>query len=308
MIVVVGEALIDALVSRDGIDVTTLPGGAPMNVAVAVARLGTDARFLGRTSTDAFGRRLRAHLATEGVSVDGAPVGDEPTAVALVTTDDDGHPTYRFLWDATADRSLRLDELPDDLAGAVALVVGGVSTVLEPGATAIEALVEREQSRVAVVLDPNVRAQFVSQMDAHRDRVERLVRASTVVKVSDEDLDVLGHPDHLATIRRWATADDGPALVILTRGPDGPVAVTSDGATVSADAPQVEVFDTVGAGDSFLAATVAWLAQRDRLTRPALRALDAVALSDLLAYAARAAAITCTRPGADPPTAADLVP
>lgn len=309
MISVIGEAIVDLVPDPDGTTFHALPGGAPMNVAVAVARLGSAVRFLGRTSGDPFGHELRAHLGAEGVSLDGAPVGDEPTAVALVSLDADGHPSYRFLWDGTADRSVTLDELPADLGDDAALVVGGVSTVLEPGATTIEALVARERGARTVVFDPNVRPQFVTDPAAFRARVEGLTAMADVVKVSDEDLAWLSDEDPLVTAAGWAARPHaGPAhapLVIVTRGARGPVGFLGD-QRVEVPGRSVEVVDTVGAGDSFLGAVVAWLDQHDRLRMGTRDGLGTADVEAMLAFATQVAAVTCTRRGADPPRRDEL--
>ncbi len=226
MIAVVGESLVDLVADADGRTFHALPGGAPMNVAVTIARLGGTVRFLGRTSADVFGERLRAHLAGEGVSLAGAPVGEEPTALAVVTLDPSGHPSYRFLWDGTADRLLALADLPGSLAGDEALVVGGVSTVLEPVATTVEALVARERAGRIIVFDPNVRPQFVEDPAAFRRRVDRLVGLADVVKVSDEDLAWLSDEDPLsdrgalggAATGRWWSSRAAPADRWRSRG------------------------------------------------------------------------------------------
>lgn len=304
MITVLGEALIDLVAEPGGAVFHALPGGAPMNVAVAIARLGGRVRFLGRTSRDPFGARLRAHLTAEGVDLAGAPVGDEPTALAVVTTDAAGHPTYRFLWETTADRQLSLAELPASLDDDAALVVGSVSTALEPGASAIDALVAREAAHRTVVLDPNVRPQFVADPGAYRARVEQLAARSDVVKISDEDLRWLADADPAATARRWLTGRT--TLVVVTRGRDGASAFHAAGAEVTVAAEAVRVVDTVGAGDSALAAVVQWLAEHDRLHRHQLPRLDRDELTAMLRFAAHVSAVTCSRRGADPPRRTEL--
>jgi fructokinase len=305
MVHILGEALIDLMAADCAGTPGFVPrvGGSPFNVAIGLARLGTPSSFLGRTSTDRFGAQLRDHLAAEGVDVSAVPVGPEPTAIAVVDLDEHGHPTYRFAWDATADRQLALSDLPADLGGG-ALHVGSVQTVLEPGASAVAALVARERGRRAICLDPNVRPQFVDDRAAYTARLEQLVAAADLVKVSDEDLAWLApEVDPVATARGWL--DLGPRLVVLTRGARGAVAVQATG-TVEVAAQPVEVVDTVGAGDAFMSGLLAWLDDAGVLEPDGLAGLDADGARGALTFAARVSAITCTRAGADPPRRDEL--
>lgn len=301
---VIGEALVDLLPEADD-TVRVHPGGSPANVAVALARLGAEAHFLGRTSSDRWGQLLRDHLGTEGVDLDGE-VGDEPTAVAVVDLDATGQARYRFLWDGTADRMLRPDELVTAMQGLDAVHVGSVACLLEPAASAIsEAVAPIEEDRV-VSFDPNVRADLVDDADTARSHLLELAESAHLVKASDEDLAWL-FPDHDTERAAWELLDGAQThVVVVTHGAEGaelytprfqlPVPVTSSG----------EVIDTVGAGDTFMAGLLVGLDEHDALRVPALKTLDARTAAAVGRFAAAAAGIVVTRAGADPPRRSDL--
>ncbi len=221
---VVGEALIDVL-PADGDVLRAQPGGSPANVAVALARLGVDTRFLGRTSTDRWGARLRAHLHEQGVVVDGG-VGDEPTAIAFVDVGPRGTPSYRFLWEGTADRQLGVADLTIGLEPLDAVHVGSVACVLDPGAEAIAEVVAPIEERLVVSFDPNVRPDLFDDVEAARARLLALADHAHVVKVSDEDLAFL-FPDHDAERAAWELLDGAQThLVVVTEGSAGARAFT----------------------------------------------------------------------------------
>lgn len=304
MIAVVGEALVD-LIPEEGSGWTRYrarPGGSPLNVAVALARLDVPVSFLGRLSTDQFGRLLRAHLEAEGVDVSATPSGPEPTAVALASVDEVGAATYRFWWEATADRHLSAEELPEVL-DARALHVGSVASLLPPAADAVHRVVDREADRCLVSYDPNLRPSVTGDDDV-RARVASLVGRAHLVKVSEQDLAWLApDEDPITVVEEWR--DAGPDLVVLTRGATGALAVTAR-VEVSVPSPTVTATDTVGAGDAFMAGLLAWLVDHDRLDREALAALVPHDLRSALRFAAAVAAATVTEPGADPPRRAEL--
>jgi len=305
VIVVTGEALIDLTPARCGAEEGYVPrlGGSSFNVAVGLGRLAAPTAYLGRLSTDRFGRQLRAHLEANGVDTRLTEEGDEPTPLALVHLGD-GEPEYGFYIQGTADRALRPGAVPRLPDAAAAVHFGSLSLLLEPGASALEDLGRREAGRRLLTLDPNVRPAMIDQPEVYRRRLADWVGRVDLVKVSRADLDWL-HPgvDPEDIARAWL--DRGAALVIVTAGGDGSIALTHR-ARATAAAPAVEVVDTVGAGDTFTAGTLAHLHQRGALRREALAALDAPALEALLAHAATASALACTRPGADPPTAEEV--
>ncbi len=303
MIVVAGEALID-LAPRDGL-LLPLAGGSPYNVAVGLGRLGRATHYLGGLSRDAFGRLLAERLAADGVDLSLAPRFEAPSTLAVVHLDDEGRATYGFYLDGTAAAAIEqahLPALPDRAALHVSL--GAIGFAHEPTGAALAALLRREAGTRLTSLDPNVRPLACHQaggVAAYARMVDEVVAGLDLVKVSDEDLAQL-HPEvdgWQAVARRWAGS--GPALVVVTRGPDGAVAITADGREVSVPGERVEVVDTVGAGDAFTSGLLAWLDREGVSGRAELAGLDDDALRSALTSARRAAAITCTRAGSDPP-------
>ncbi|GAA2986296.1 MULTISPECIES: carbohydrate kinase family protein [Streptomyces] len=301
MIVVAGEALID-LVPHDRGDALTplrpVRGGGPYNTAVALGRLGSETAFCSRLSTDAFGTSLVERLVSEGVSTQLVQRGPEPTTLAVASVAADGSASYTFYTGGTADRLFTLpDALPDRTRAAS---FGTCSLVLEPGASAYEELMRRESARgVFVALDPNVRAELIPDPDAYRARFRGWLPHVSLLKLSEEDAAWLG-----AGLPELAAA--GPAAVVLTRGGDGLTVLTRGGARYSVPAAPVEVVDTIGAGDTVNAALLHALARRDLLAPGALAALGADGWGEILAFASRAAAVTCSRAGAEPPYAREV--
>jgi fructokinase len=305
-ILVCGEALID-LVDEGGGQFRAHPGGSPANVAVGLARLGIQATLLARVSGDAFGRLLRNHLDRGGVDLNHVVVATEPTTLAVVSLDERGVATYDFYVQGTADWQWRPSEIPDPLPPeAVALHTGSLALAVPPGAEVITDLMRREHERgqVTVSLDPNVRPTFENDRAAAIRRVEQQVSLSDVVKVSEEDLAWLYPGDEPADLaRRWH--DTGPAIVIVTLGSEGALAVGPKGNVVTRPAVPVRLVDTVGAGDAFTAGLLAGLSRAGLLggsNHAALTALDDAGLAELLDEAVLVAALTCARRGADPPT------
>jgi fructokinase len=319
VITVIGEALIDLV--GNGVEFQATPGGSPANVAVGLSRLGQPCDFLGRISADSFGTRLRDHLRQNGVSLRHTVRASEPTTLAIATLDPSGSATYEFYVNGTADWQWTAAELPTPLpADVMAVHTGSLALAIDPGAEALEEFLRREYAREAVTisLDPNVRPQLAPDRDTARHRIERQVSSTHLVKASAEDLAFLYPGEPLVDVaRHWRRL--GPALVVLTLGEQGALAVGPSGDPVEAAAPRVQVVDTVGAGDAFTAALLAGLADRDLLAAlrrselgrtepPGTGASTAVqdALPAVLHLACVAAALTCTRPGADPLTANEL--
>ncbi|WP_406865283.1 carbohydrate kinase [Streptomyces sp. HUAS MG47] len=297
MIVVAGESLIDLV--PDGAATALGPlvprrGGGPYNTAVALGRLGADVAFCSRVSTDGFGAALMDGLHAAGVRTDLVQRGPEPTTLAVATVGADGSAGYGFYAEGTADRLFTLPErLPD---GVRALSFGTLSLALEPGASAYEALLRREAGRGALtLLDPNIRPGLIPEAAAYRARFRRWLPYVSLLKLSEEDARWLG-----GTPEEWAAA--GPAAVVLTRGAAG-LTVYTPTLTASVPGVPVPVADTIGAGDTVNAALLHALANQ---SRDELAALGDDAWRDLLGYAAEAAALTCTRRGAEPPYATEL--
>ncbi|MBW0089695.1 carbohydrate kinase [Pseudonocardia sp. KRD-184] len=307
MVAVAGEALVDLVPAPVGGYLEIAPGGSPANVAVGLARLGVPARMLARLAGDPLGARMRAHLADNGVQLDHVVPAVEQTSMALVTVDDEGVPSYDFRIAGTADWQWTDDELAGALDGPVVAVhSGSLALTTAPGDRPLRAMLARAAATATVSYDPNCRPLLMGDPADVLRGVHALLGVADVVKVSSEDLEWLGLSPE-AALEDWIAR--GPALVAVTLGGDGVLAGTAAGLRTRRPGVAVTVVDTVGAGDTFSAALLAGLHERDLLgadRRDALRALDAERLDALLDLAARAAAITCSRRGADPPTADEL--
>jgi fructokinase len=309
MILSCGEALIDMLPrTTPAGEAAFAPyvGGALFNTAIAVGRLGVPSGFLSGLSRDLFGEQLQATLAGAGVDTSPSVVSDRPTTLAWVRLRD-GHATYTFYDEGTALRMLRPEDMPPLGPEVAALVFGCISLVGEPCGSAYEALQAREAPQRVTLLDPNIRRGFVAVMgseEALRARLDRMTALADIWKASDEDLEwVMGPGDPEAQAR--AILARGPRLVLVTLGGEGALAVSAT-ATVRVPAPKVEVADTVGAGDTFTAGVLAALYRAGRLTKPDVAALSEEAIRGALGLGVRAAAITVSRPGANPPWAHEL--
>ncbi|MFF3420893.1 carbohydrate kinase [Streptomyces sp. NPDC002698] len=300
MIVVAGEALIDLVPQDSGALAELLPrlGGGPYNTAVALGRLGSATAFCSRVSRDAFGEALLDGLVDAGVDVSSVQRGGEPTTLAVATIGADGSAAYSFYVEGTADR---LFTAPGRLpVGARAVSFGTCSLVLEPGASAYEELMRTAAAQgVFTALDPNIRAGLIPDPDAYRARFKSWLPSVSLLKLSEEDARWLG-----GTPREWLAA--GLSAVVITQGGDGLTAFTRDGAVHSVPGEPVDVVDTIGAGDTVNAALLHGLSVRDALSPTALAELGPRGWTGLLRFAARAAAVTCSRAGAEPPYAREL--
>lgn len=300
MIVVCGEALIDMVVT-DGTRRPS-PGGGPFNTARALARLEVPTAFLGHFSNDDFGRLLADRLRSEGASLALASVGPEPTTIAIAHIREGGLAEYEFSIDGTSAANLTREMIPAELPPDVnALHVGTLGLVLQPMASSLTELIRRAGHKPLVMLDPNIRPALPLD-EGYRPRLHWFISQSTVVKASVEDLAWL-HPgvDYVAAAHR--ILDHGVRLVLVTLGPDGAYGTTGHD-EVSVPAVPVDVVDTIGAGDAFGAAALAWLYDRDLLT-PALT-LSARDIESLLQFSCLAASLTCARSGAEPPTRSEM--
>ena len=303
MILCAGEALIDMLPRKTqaGEDAfAPYPGGAVLNTAIALGRLGAPVGFFYGLSSDLFGDMLRDHMAQSNVT-DRTHVADRPTTLAFVKLVD-GQATYAFYDEETAGRMLSPADLPEDAPEA--LFIGGISLVGEPVGTTLEALAGGVSEETAIVIDPNVRPGFITDETGYRDRIDRLLGIADVVKLSDEDLRWLMGDGDLADLASRVRAM-GPALVCITEGAEG-VTGYHEGGSVRVEARKVEVADTVGAGDTFNAGLMASLHGAGMLTKDGLRSLTEDAIRDALELGVRAAAITVSRAGANPPWRKEL--
>lgn len=301
-VVVAGDAFVDLTSTTSaagGPAYEPHPGGSCLNVAVGLGRLGVPTALLARVSDDGFGELLRRHLAGSDVADDLLLACPDPTGLSVADVRE-GVAAYRFYNEGTADRGLRPEHLRGvTLPEGAALHLGSVALAYEPQAGTLTGLLEAEAGRRLVSLDPNVRPSVIADRDRYLERLAGWVCLSDVVKVSDEDLAWL-HPGEPVedVARRWL--DAGAGLVLVTSGAAGAWAVTTS-AEARLPTPTVTVVDTVGAGDAFMAATLAFLWRTGRLDAQRVRDLEADDLHALLDLAVRVAADTCTRAGAEPP-------
>ncbi|MCR3754523.1 carbohydrate kinase family protein [Lentzea californiensis] len=299
MIIVGGEALVDLVPDRVG-GYRPLPGGSPANTAAGIGRLGTQTALLARLADDRLGALLRTHLETSNVDLGYTAHSAAPTTLAVVDVGLDGAADYSFYIDGCADGGWQVTDLPAALPPDAALHVGGsFALAIEPMAAAFETLLSREHPHRVITLDPNIRPMLIEDHATVRARFQRWLGMTDVAKVSTDDLRWIAPDRPLAeVVSEWH--EQGPALVIVTRGAEGVYASGPSG-LVELPGLVVDVTDTVGAGDAFMAGLLAALDRNDLLTRTNLHTLTHAELVDTLAYAQRVAAITCTRSGADSP-------
>lgn len=307
MFLICGEALFDFFgedTSGDSISFDARIGGSPFNVAVGLARLEEEATFFGGISTDALGEKLVAKFRSEGVSERYILRTGYLTTISLVQKDEKGHPAYTFYGESAADRMVTTGDLPDFPEPPQFLHIGSYTALVQPVATAFRTLIEGLKGKTLVSYDPNIRPTVEPDMALWRENTEALVPLTDIVKVSDEDLGLI-HPDRPVEeiARAWLAA--GAGLVIVTRGAEGATAF-APGIEFTVPGIRVEVEDTVGAGDTFQAALLAGLKQLGAIDRNTLASLDEGSLKGLLSFAIRAAAITCSRRGADLPRRSEL--
>jgi fructokinase len=320
MIICCGEALIDMVPeTREGRNLfAPCLGGSPYNTAVAAGRiLGTEngrprTAFLSRLSRDFFGEDLAAHLEKNHVSTEFVARSNENTSLGFVKLEAGREPSYIFYTTGAADRSLSPADLPAALPPeASCLLFGSISLTMEPGASTIESLVFRESARdggPVISHDPNVRPMMITGKAAYVARFEGWVRASTIVKISAADFDYI-YPGLGLEKSIEKLLGMGPRLAAVTLGADGALAVLKrDGGPLRVTAPVVDlpVADTIGAGDTFHGAFLAWLEMKGFMSRAALASLTESELRAALVFANKAASIVCSRKGANPPTLAEI--
>ncbi|WP_180899257.1 carbohydrate kinase family protein [Martelella soudanensis] len=306
MILCCGEALIDMLPRETtGGEPAFSPyaGGAVCNTAVALARLGRPTGFFSGLSSDLMGDIIRDKLDASKVDHSYVATSDRPTTLAFVKLVN-GSASYAFYDENTAGRMITEDDLPVIGDDCSAMHFGAISLIPEPCGSTYEALLMREAEKRVISLDPNIRPSFITDAEKHRARIERMAAKSDILKFSDEDLDWFGLDGSLDDkARRWIAA--GASLVVITRGSDSAIGYT---ATEKVEVPseKVEVVDTVGAGDTFDAGILASLDLAGLLTKDKVKSLSADAIRDALALGAKAAAVTVSRAGANPPFAHEI--
>ncbi|MFD1882912.1 carbohydrate kinase family protein [Paracoccus pacificus] len=312
MILCTGEALIDMvpLLPEKGAAATDQPprfaaltGGAVFNTAVALGRLGTPTGYLWPLSRDVFGERLSRPLAEAGVDLSLCPRSDRPTTLAFVTLYG-GEARYDFYDEGSAGRMFSAADLPRLPPEVTAIFCGGISLVPDPCGATVEALVAAESGRLPVMIDPNVRAFFVRDSDAYRARLMRFLRMADLVKLSGDDIEWL-FPGKSGAEAAAEVLGLGARVVFLTSGGAGARAIWGGG-DILVKAPSVTVADTIGAGDTFNAGVLAALHRDGFLTKAGIAGIGADGLRAALDLGTRAAAVTVSRSGANPPWAQEI--
>lgn len=302
MILSCGEALIDMLPRTTTLGepaFSPYAGGAVFNTAIALGRLGAPSAFFSGISNDMLGQILTETLEASKVDTAHCARSDRPTTVAFVKLVD-GQATYAFYDENTAGRLLSQDQLPSLPASITTLFFGGISLVNDPAASTYEALQARETATRVTMIDPNIRPGFIAGKETeYRARIERMIARADIVKLSDEDLHWLLGEGDVSTLARQLL-EKGPKLVFITEGAAGARAITATQNRFVA-ATRVTVADTVGAGDTFNAGALAALHEAGALTKSALTTLSDATLDAALTLGTRAAAVTVSRPGANPP-------
>ena len=314
MIICCGEALIDMVpvLSDSGqTSFTPLVGGAIFNTAIGLGRLGTEVGMVSGISNDLFGEQLYDALVMSKVSTSYLVRSDLPTTLAFVSFNE-GHANYIFYDENSAGRSVNIKHIPNLKASSAAsqspsaLYVGGISLINEPAASSYGDLVKQYAADTVIILDPNIRKNFINDVDCYRQRLQGIIDVADIIKVSDEDLDWLvgSHADEeqqVGLLRGTSTA-----IVVVTKGADGATAYLSSGEKVHQEAPNVCVVDTVGAGDTFNAGFMAKIVEQNLMTKRALAHISSAELLASLTYAVKVAAINVSRQGANPPWISDL--
>ncbi len=308
MILCCGEALIDMLPGRDSKGKRAflpVPGGSPYNTAIAIARLETEVTFLGKISSDFFGEILVNNLKRNNVDTNFIVRSENNTTLAFVNKREDGSAEYAFYNENSADRNLRENEIPLKFSSNVKCIeYGSISLLMEPGSKTIENLIVREYNSRVISFDPNIRAGLIRDRDDYLSLFNRMIQHSHIVKISDEDVRWV-YPDLNLEDAALRLLEAGPLVVIVTMGSEGAFALTRKG-KVDVEALEVSVSDTVGAGDTFHAAFLAFLHEKNLMSKEILEEIGLDTLEESLRFSIRASSITCSRPGADPPFKSEM--
>ncbi|HWL98830.1 MAG TPA: PfkB family carbohydrate kinase [Nocardioidaceae bacterium] len=298
-VLVAGESLVDVVIGPDGQTIESAPGGAPLNIAVGLARLGVPTALLTTIGADDYGERVARHVHDSGVALHEGVHDSGSTSVARALLDEQRHATYEFAlsWDPPE------AVLP---ANCAAVHIGSLGTVIAPGDARMADLAARARAAgVVVSYDPNVRPAVLGDVADPWSDVRRIAAGAAVVKLSDQDGEYLQPGRSLDDLLDALLRGEHTQLAAITRGEHGLLLATEDH-RLHVPAPKVDVVDTVGAGDACMAGLLAALHQRGQLDRSSLRRLDAADLDAIGAMAARVAALTCARRGANPPWLAEL--
>lgn len=308
MILCCGEALIDMIpTATESGQSGFVPhsGGAIFNTAIALGRLGVQSGMLTGLSNDLFGQQLTSALHASHVDTAMIVYSKAPTTLAFVELTD-GHASYTFYDENTAGRTLKSEDIPEISGEVGCMYFGGISLCSEPGADTYLKLAENEAEHRVIMIDPNIRASFIEDVERYRDRLNAFFKIADIIKVSDEDLNwIMPGAESLAE-KVAKIGAFGPSLVIVTRGSEGAIAYLKDGRTITVPSNRVEIVDTVGAGDTFNAGVLARLSELGLLTKAGISKIDALEVEDALAHGAKVAAVTVSRAGANPPWAHEL--
>jgi fructokinase len=294
---VAGEVLIDLI--PNGEDSQPIVGGGPANTAKALAKLGVDTQFIDGISSDQYGQMAMNELVNAGIKLDYVKYSDKPTCLAIVSLSDSGSATYEFVIENTSTFDFNHNWLPSLKFNRPSLLhIGTLATVIEPGASVLLEWAQGVAKVAPIVFDPNIRPAVISERAQYVAQVERWVAISSVVKVSDDDLKWL-YPslEIKQVVNNWLAK--GTSLVVVTYGDKG-LTGYQKGEQVSIDAVKVKVADTVGAGDTVGAILV------EAIVKDGLESVTGSRLETMLKRAAKAAAITVSRVGANPPTSEEL--
>jgi fructokinase len=294
---VAGEVLIDLI--PEGADRKPVVGGGPANTAKVLAKLGIDTQFIEGISSDVYGQMAKNELKTAGVKLDYVKYSDKPTCLAVVSLSESGSATYEFVIKNTATFDFDIEWLPNPQANRPSLLhIGTLAAVIEPGASVLFEWAQSVAKFAPIVFDPNIRPAVIGDRKQYVAQVERWVAISSAIKVSDEDLKFL-YPslENDQVVNKWLKK--GPSLIVVTHGDKGSTGYRK-GEVVSVEAVQVKVTDTVGAGDTIGAILV------EAIVKDGLASLTGLRLETMLKRAAKAAANTVSRVGANPPTSEEL--
>jgi len=294
---VVGEVLIDLI--PEGADRKPVVGGGPANTAKALAKLGIDTQFIDGISNDSYGQMAKDELVNACVKLDYVKYSDKPTCLAIVSLSELGSATYEFAIRNTATFDFDIEWLPNPQTNRPSLLhIGTLATVIEPGASVLFEWAQSVAKVAPAVFDPNIRPAVISDRKQYLAQVERWVEIASALKVSDQDIKWLYPPlDIEQVVNNWLTK--GPSLIVVTYGDKGLTGYRK-GEVVSVEAVKVKVADTVGAGDTVGAILV------EAIVKDGLGSLTGLGLETMLKRAAKAAAITVSRVGANPPTNEEL--
>lgn len=281
-------------------------GGSPLNVAVGLSRLGNKAGYLCKNSTDVIGQGISRYIEANGILSDWVVPSALNSTLAMIRKNDDGSANYAFYTSNTADVSLTADELPDQFPDELAVLhFGSYSTAIAPTSTALLALAQREASTRVISYDPNIRAGVQPDMAIWCDTFSQLAGVADFVKASDEDIAALFGNDKSFESFAADTLAMGASAVAVTEGGKGATVYTADGRVAKSSPPKITVADTVGAGDTFQAASLHWLYTQGCVLNGTL-SLENADIQSWVDFATKAAAVTCTRSGADLPTLAEI--